>query len=335
MTKLIAWKNSPRRKPLILQGVRQCGKTFILNRFGQENYSRTVYFNFEMQPQLCSIFERGHDTTRIIRELSVYHGALIQPEDSLLILDEIQFCPKAITSLKYFCENSAEYHIATAGSLLGIQLTDSPKIELIWHSIPSQLARPKSKFIYKTVTDGARARDYENALQWLINAGMITKVTHLAQPGMPLSAYEDPHHFKILAADIGLLRRLARLPAGSIILGDRLYTEFRGAMAENLFAQEMLAYGIDDLHFWTSGNTAEVDFVLLNGSRIVPVEIKSADNARAKSLQVYSGKYDPEIKVRVSMKEYAYSKDQKLLSLPPYLLFNFRNLTQKFFDLPS
>lgn len=431
MKNLLAWKNSPRRKPLIMQGVRQCGKTYIIKQFGRENYKRIVYLNFEEQPQLCTIFEKDLDTKRIIFEISAYQNMPVTSADSLIVFDEIQLCPKAITSLKYFCENSNEFHVVAAGSLLGLQLaeptsypvgkvdlmqlypmsfeeylmaagqtplleyamnlsardtipqllaekfssnlsdylicggmpeavadfiqnrdthsvdeilnnllliyerdfrkhaklTDAPKIEMIWKSVPSQLARAKNKFIFKEITEGARARDYENALNWLVNAGMIHRVTHISQPEIPLSAYEDTRHFKILAVDVGLLRRLAGLSATSIITGDRHYTEFKGAMAENFFAQEVLAYGIDHLHFWSSGNKAEVDFVISNDNRIVPVEIKAADNVRARSLSVYSEKYMPEIKVRVSMKGYAFDPESRLLCLPHYLLYRFKELT--------
>jgi predicted AAA+ superfamily ATPase len=419
------------RKPLILQGVRQCGKTFILNQFGRENYSKVAYFNFEDQPEFCSIFQKDLDTDRIIFDLSAYFGSIIERTNTLIIFDEIQFCPKAITSLKYFCEKNNDYHIAAAGSLLGIQLaeptsypvgkvdllslyplsfeefliacgqtqlfdyvikmdpsqspaklftdkltacltdyqicggmpeavsayiqtrdiqavdkildnllliyerdfrkharlTDAPKIDLIWHSVPSQLARIKNKFIFKEITEGARARDYENALQWLVNAGMIHRVSHISQPRIPLSAYEDPRHFKIFAFDIGLLRRLAKLSAASIIMADEHYAEFKGALAENFFAQEMVAYGMADLYFWTSGNMAEIDFVIANQNRIIPVEIKAADNVRARSLAVYSEKFEPAIKVRVSMKGFAFSKETRLIALPHYMLFRFKDLT--------
>jgi len=434
MKDLKAWKSSSHRKPLIMQGVRQCGKTFILKRFGQEAYSDTAYFNFEDQPQLCEIFQRNLDTDRILFELSAFHGSIIKKSDTLIILDEIQLCPKALTALKYFCENNNDYHIVTAGSLLGIQLAeptsypvgkadllhlyplsfeefllacgqetlvdyvsslklsdsipnllsdkllsfwqdfqicgglpeaaaafiqerdiqktdkllddllnlyerdirkhaqalDAPKIDLIWHSLPSQLARVKNKFIYKEITEGARARDYENALQWLINAGMIHRVTHISEPRVPLMAYEDTRHFKLLSMDIGLLRRLARLSANSIITVDKYYAEFKGAIAENFFAQEMLAYGLDDLHFWTSGNLAEIDFIIANDNRIIPVEIKAADNVRSKSLKVYADRYKPEISVRISTKGFSYSSDNRLLSLPHYLLFRFRDFTMNF-----
>ncbi|HBP37793.1 MAG TPA: ATPase [Clostridiales bacterium] len=431
MKDLKAWKASTRRKPLILQGVRQCGKTYILKKLGQENYQSTAYFNFEGQPKLCEVFQKNLDTNRIIFELAAFSDIKIKPQETLIILDEIQLCPKALTALKYFCENNNDYHIVSAGSLLGIQLAeptsfpvgkvnllhlyplsfeefllacgqetlieytkelglssvipeiiadkmlsfwldyqicgglpeavsvyiqdrdvqatdqilddllvlydrdirkhalplDAPKIDLVWHSVPSQLARIKNKFIYKEIADGARARDYENSLQWLINASMIHMITHISAPRIPLPAYEDTHHFKLLTLDIGLLRRLSRLSANSIILSDKHYAEFKGAIAENFFAQEMLAYGLSDLHFWTSGNTAEVDFVVANDSRIIPVEIKAADNVRARSLSVYQERYQPEISVKVSLKGLSYSAGNRLLCLPHYLLFRFKELT--------
>jgi predicted AAA+ superfamily ATPase len=432
MKDLLAWKSSPRRKPLILQGVRQSGKTYILNLFGHLHYRKTAYFNFEDHPVICEVFKKDLDTNRIIFELAAHLGSPIDKEHTLIFLDEIQLCPRALTSLKYFCENNNEYHIVTAGSLLSIQLAqptsypvgtvdllflyplsfeeflkacgqeqlleimnnlvlsdsvsavaagklqkfwqdyqicggmpeaaavyiqdrdtqvtdtildnllmlydrdirkyakliDSPKIELIWHSIPSQLARVKNKFIYKDIKEGARARDYENALQWLVDAGMVHRVTHISEPRIPLSAYEDLRYFKIFALDIGLLRRLAGLSADSIITSDQHYVEFKGAMAENAFVQEMLAYGNKNMNFWTSGNTAEIDFIITLEDRIIPIEIKSAERVRSKSLAIYDQRYQPDLKVRISTKGFSFTPESRLLSLPLHLLFCFRKLAE-------
>jgi uncharacterized protein len=433
MKDLIAWKNSPRRKPLILQGARQCGKTYILSHFGNQYYKNLAYFNFEEQPVLCEVFKHDLDTDRIIFELSAHAKFSITKSDTLIFLDEIQLCPPAITSLKYFCEKNNAYHIVAAGSLLGIQLAqptsfpvgkvdlmflyplsfeefllasgqdqirdiashldisghlpevavtrlqsswqdyqicggmpeaaaafiqdrniqvtdqildnllfiierdirkyakvvDSPKIELIWRSLPAHLSRVKKKFIYKDVKEGARARDYENALQWLVNAGLVHQVTHISDPKIPLTAYEDIRHFKLFAFDIGLLRRLAGLSSASILIADQHFMEFKGAMAENAFAQEMMAYGFKKLHFWTSGNTAEIDFIITNETQIVPVEIKSSERVRSKSLEVYDQKYLPDVKVRVSMRNFTYTPGNRLIFLPAYMLYRFRDMTIK------
>ena len=399
------WRNNPKRKPLVLKGVRQCGKTWLLKEFGKQYYPDVAVFNFEETPSLCSIFEQDLDVKRILLELGIIRGKTIQPDKTLIILDEIQACDKALTSLKYFQENAPEYHIACAGSLLGIVLhenhsfpvgkvdfltlypmsfeefllamdqgmlrgyissmklgqkisepianqltnylrqyfmiggmpevvriwketqdlaeaekvqqailssyeldfakhaprTEFPKLNAIWASIPQQLSKPNSKFIFSHVKKGWRAKDLENALEWLIRAGLLHKVCLIEKPYFPLSSYADATSFKLYLCDIGLLRKLAGVPAQIILNSSNLYTEFRGAMTENYVLTEFVQSVTETLYYWNSGNTAEVDFVLQQGAEIVPVEVKSEKSVKSRSLAEYRNKYHPAYAVRTSM----------------------------------
>lgn len=399
------WRQNPKRKPLVLKGVRQCGKTWLLKEFGEQNYSDVAVFNFEENPSLCSIFEQDLDVKRILLELGVTRGKAIQPEKTLMILDEIQACDKALTSLKYFQENAPEYHIACAGSLLGIALhenqsfpvgkvdfltlypmsfeefliamdqrmltgylaslelgqnisepianqltgylrqyfmiggmpevvrtwketqdlrevetvqqsiissyeldfakhaprTEFPKLSAIWASIPQQLSKPNSKFIFSHVKKGWRAKDLENALEWLIRAGLLHKVCMIEKPYIPLSAYADATSFKLYLCDVGLLRKLAGVPAQVIWSSSDIYKEFRGAMTENYVLNELYKSATDTLYYWSSGNMAEVDFVLQQGAEIIPIEVKSEKSVKSRSLAEYRKKYNPMYAVRTSM----------------------------------
>lgn len=420
---LIKWKESNNRKPLILKGVRQCGKTWILKEFGKNNYEDIAYFNFEGNEALQERFAQDLDTKRIIEELSVLNNKLIKPEKTLIIFDEIQFCNKALTSLKYFYENSPQYHIVCAGSLLGILLSkplsfpvgkvdfldlkpmnfkefllanneeilidylekntgkvsaifenklinylknfyivggmpevvekwietkdieqiekiqdsilnsyeldfakhapvsDSPKLSLIWDYIPRELSKENSKFVYGHVKQGARAKDLEDALQWLISAGMCHMVNKIEKPNMPLSSYINMSNFKIYMCDVGLLRRKAKVDA-SIILSDNkeIYKEFKGAMAENFVLLELMGLNNDKLYYWTSGNTAEVDFIWQLKEKIIPFEVKSGSNLNSRSLSVYREKYNPEISVKTSIKN--IDIQDGIINIPLYLLWN-------------
>ena len=399
------WRQNPKRKPLVLKGVRQCGKTWLLKEFGEQNYPDAAVFNFEENPSLCSIFEQDLDVKRILLELGVTRGKAIQPEKTLIILDEIQACDKALTSLKYFQENAPEYHIACAGSLLGIALhenqsfpvgkvdfltlypmsfeefliamdqrmmtgylaslklgqnisdpianqltgylrqyfmiggmpeavrtwketqdlrevetvqqsiissyeldfakhaprTEFPKLSAIWASIPQQLSRPNSKFIFSHVKKGWRGKDLENALEWLIRAGLLHKVCMIEKPYIPLSSYADATSFKLYLCDVGLLRKLAGVPAQVIWSSSDIYKEFRGAMTENYVLNELVKSVTDTLYYWSSGNMAEVDFVLQQGAEIVPVEVKLEKSVKSRSLAEYRKKYNPTYAVRTSM----------------------------------
>ena len=421
LTKLIDWKNKDKRKPLIVNGVRQCGKTFILESFADTCYEDKAYFNFEKDSSLAEIFENNYDTERIILELSLVHGKAIKPESTLVIFDEIQECSRAITSLKYFCENAPQYHIACAGSLLGIHLKktsfpvgkvdlitmypmsfsefvramgeemladfiddysrgtkipeavgnkytallkqyyvvggmpeavqawcdtkdigrvediqqtiidsyehdfakhadikDFPKLTAIWKSIPEQLAKPNNKFIFSHVKKGWRAKDLEDALLWLVNAGLVYKVCKIEKPYMPLSAYKDDTAFKLYLADVGILRKLSRLPASVIIDSSPIYTEFKGALTENFVLYELVKSSDDDIYYWVSGNQAEVDFITQCGVSIVPIEVKAEKNVKARSLAEYRKKYEPEYSVKTSMKNDTSGKE--VLNVPLYLI---------------
>lgn len=421
--KLLEWKNSKGRKPLILKGVRQCGKTWILKEFGKNNYEDVAYFNFEGNEALQERFSQDLDITRIIEELSILNKKVIRPEKTLIIFDEIQFCNKALTSLKYFCENAPEYHIACAGSLLGITLSrplsfpvgkvnflelkpmnfyefllangedllinylekdtkqlsepfkeklknylkyyyivggmpevvnawietkdleqvekiqdiilnsyeldfakhaplaDIPKLNLIWDYIPRALSRENSKFMYGHVKQGARAKDLEDALQWLISAGMCYKINRIEKPNIPISSYVDMQSFKIYMCDVGLLRRKAKV-AASTILSDNIetYKEFKGAMAENFALLELISV-IGDLPFyWTSGNTAEVDFLFQFKDKVIPLEVKSGDSLGSRSLTLYRQKYRPQISIKASLKNIDFQDD--IINVPLYMLWN-------------
>ena len=405
--KLLAWKNQPDRKPLVLKGVRQCGKTYILKEFGREQYRDYVYFNFEETKALNTLFDQDYDVKRIILDLGLFAGKSIIPGDMLIILDEIQECPKAITALKYFCENAPEYHVACAGSLLGLAIHENqsfpvgkvdihtmypmsfyeflsaagedtlaeylihfrrgasvseliggklrtalkqyfvtggmpeavyiwcktqsvekvesvqqdilssyeldfakhappsefPKLSAIWASVPQQLAKPNSKFIFSHVKKGWRSKDLEDALQWLVRAGLVYKVCKVEKPFMPLSSYADATCFKLYLCDVGLLRRLARLPAQIVLESSEIYTEFKGAMAENYVLGELVKHVDETPYYWNSGNSAEVDFIVQCGTHIVPIEVKSEGNVKARSLAEYRKKYEPTVSVKTSMKD--------------------------------
>lgn len=419
---LIAWKEKTNRKPLILKGVRQCGKTYLLKTFGRQCYADTAYFNFEETESLKTLFETDYDVNRILFELGLTLGRTIQRGTTLIIFDEIQECGRAITALKYFCENAPEYHIVCAGSLLGIALKkqpsfpvgkvdfltlypmsyaefllangetqlagylttfkrgekisepvanklttylkqyyvtggmpevvqmwcethdiektekvqqmildsyqfdfskhapvkDFPKILAIWQSIPEQLAKDNSKFIFGHVRKGWRAKDLEDALIWLEGAGLVYKVCRIEKPFIPMSAYADPTVFKLYLCDVGLLRKLSKLPYEVILESSALYTEFKGAMTENFVLCELLKSLENTPYYWTSGNSAEVDFVIQCGTQIVPIEVKSERNVKAKSLAEYRKKYEPVYAVKTSMR--SETNGIGVLNIPLYLI---------------
>ncbi len=420
------WKESPARKPLVLKGVRQCGKTYILKEFGAGSYPDVAYFNFEETPVIAGLFERDYDVRRILTELGLFRGKTIEPGRTLVIFDEIQECGRALTSLKYFCENAGEYHIACAGSLLGIAIhndrsfpvgkvdfltlypmsfyeflaatgseqlaeylegfvsgqplsgpvagkletalrvyytvggmpeavktwrdtndlgkteavqrqilagyeldfvkhataAEFPKLKAVWEAIPQQLARPTGKFIFSQVRKGWRARDLEDALQWLTGAGLVYKVCRIEKPFLPLSSYADAGAFKLYMADVGLLRSLAGVPARVVLEPSALYTEFRGAVTENFVLNELVKSSGDRVYYWTSGNEAEVDFVVQQDEHVIPIEVKSAENVRAKSLAEYRKRYAPEFAVLTSMQGRTGGKG--LIRIPLYMMASLR-----------
>jgi uncharacterized protein len=418
--KLLAWKNSKERKPLILQGARQTGKTWILKKLGRDHFDDMAYFNFEKQPELSQFFEITKDPKRIIENLTLLHGKPIYEGKTLIIFDEIQECNSALNSLKYFKEEAPGYIIACAGSLLGVALSrgasfpvgkvdfiqvhpltfdeflaeasgdlwhyinqiheigpipdiffsqlaeklkiyfltggmpeavvaliknrdieqvqnvlqnildayrldfskhvdtkNIPKINFIWDSLPSQLARENRKFLYQTIKPGARAREYEDALLWLINAGLAYKIHCISKPAIPLSAYRDLGAFKIYMSDVGLLRRLSQLDPIAIKEGNRLFTEFKGALTENFILTSILTQFEGLPSYWRSGNRAEVDFILQQHNEIIPVEVKSDENVRSKSLSLYRNAYNPALSIRFSMRNLKFTDG--LLNIPLFL----------------
>jgi len=416
------WKDSPTRKPLLVKGVRQCGKTWLLEEFGRICYSDTAYFNFEGNAALSARFEGDFDVHRIVSELGILRQKAIVPGETLIIFDEIQFCNQALTSLKYFCENAPEYHVVCAGSLLGVALSkplsfpvgkvdfltlrpmsfeefllangeemlcehlralsphekvselfterletllktyyivggmpeavqvwldthdiaalekvqqsilnsyeldfakhapskDFPKLAAIWRSIPLQLAKESSKFIFSQVKQSWRAKDLEDALEWLLSAGMVHKVTKIEKPFIPLSAYEDQSFFKLYMSDVGLLRKMANLPTAVILEKNDTFREFKGALTENYVLCELMQSAEQTPFFWRSGNIAEVDFILQHGVDMVPIEVKSERNDKAKSLAEYRKKYAPRVAVKTTMKNVGGGDVRKV---PLYLLW--------------
>ncbi len=419
---MLKWKENPLRKPLIIKGVRQCGKTYLLKEFGVAHYKDVAYFNFEETQKLSSVFEEDLNPARIINELSLFLDKKIIPSETLIILDEIQFCNKALTSLKYFCEKAPEYHIVCAGSLLGIALSkplsfpvgkvdfltlypmnflefllangeamlfdylqeikvgdkvsellhdklikflkeyyitggmpevvdlwistkdiekvesaqqrildsyeldfakhapksDFPKLSAIWRSIPEQLAQENTKFIFSQVRKGWRAKDLEDALEWLISAGLAYKVAKIEKPFIPLSSYADQTFFKLYLCDVGLLRCLAKVPASIIFDKTNNYKEFKGSLTENFVLSELVSSHKTTPYYWKSNNTAEVDFIVQMGTEIVPIEVKSEQNDKAKSLAEYRKKYNPSHSIKTSTK--TLSGDQSLHNIPLYLI---------------
>jgi len=415
---LLAWQQSPRRKPLLLQGVRQCGKTWLLRQFGHDNFRHTAYVNFDENPEYADFFATK-DVKRIVPNLSLATGVPITAGDTLLILDEIQGCPAALNALKYFHENMPSLHVAAAGSLLGVALagsgfpvgqvdflrlgplsfteflsalgddnlvdfcqdtkiepvpapflsllderfraymvtgglpepvnawvtdrdtalvdqallsilnayeldfakhanpTDFPKISLIWASLPSQLSRENKKFLYQAVKPGARAREYEDALQWLVGAELVTKVYRSTRPGVPVAAYDDLAAFKLYAVDVGVLRRLAKLDAASVANFEQIAAEFRGGLIEN-YALEALLPQLDAApRYWSESNPSrEVDYLIQLGSDVLPVEVKSGPSVRSKSLTRYAELFADDVPLRVRLSGQNLTLDGDLLNIP-------------------
>ena len=409
--KLTEWKNSADRKPLIVQGVRQCGKTYLINEFGSENYKNVVYINFEEKDEYRNIFDNDLNPRRIFEDISLVRGVEISPDSTLIFLDEIQLCGRAVTSLKYFFEGAPEYHVIAAGSLLGVAIaektsfpvgkvdfltlrpmnfeefllandkenwvehivqgkdysllehqlrellkkyyvvggmpacvkawvetkslekveymqesiltsyekdfakhapkTDYPKLTAIWHSIPNQLAKENTKFIFSQVKDSWRAKDLTDALEWLLSAGLVHKVKLIETPAFPLDAYSNDSYFKLYLCDVGLLRKLSNVPAGIIFDKSPLYREFKGAMVENFVLTEILK-NYNKAYYWRSGNMAEIDFIIQDGMDIVPIEVKADRIAHAQSLTSYRNKYKPAKSLATAM---------ETNDLPLYLLW--------------
>ena len=426
MKNLINWKNSSSRKPLILKGARQVGKTYILKEFGKNNYHDFVYFNFDHDDGLAELFKNTKDPKRIIEQLILVAGKKIEPEKTLIIFDEIQECPNALNSLKYFQEETPEYHIACAGSLLGIRLSrtsfpvgkvdflnlypmtfsefliadgcdnlvecmnkvknveaipkifedqlleklkiyyviggmpeavyswvnekdiekvnyiqsniitsyesdfskhtdnsEANKISLIWNGIPSQLARENKKFIYHAIKEDARAREYENALNWLNDANIIYKCYNVSKCSFPLKAYNDISSFKIYVNDVGLLRRMSNLDSKIILEGNKLFEEFKGSFSENYVINELIAT-FDMIPNYYTFNRNEIDFVIQYKNKIIPIEVKSNKSTNNVSLTKFNNNNDNDFSFRFSVNN--LNRDGKIINIPLYFIEYIKNL---------
>lgn len=424
MKDLVRWKNDKYRKPLILKGVRQVGKTWLLREFSDQHYDNMAYFNFDEHEEYKQFFENTKDVERILQNLMMASGQTAKPTKTLIVFDEIQECPNALNALKYFCENAPEYHVACAGSLLGIALSkpasfpvgkvdflemspmnftefllangdahlvdymnslktiepipdaffnplseklkmyfitggmpesvgawteerdvdlmqkvlknilnayeldfakhteprDYPKISLIWKSIPSQLARENKKFHYKAVKEGARAREYEDALQWLCDANLSHKIYRSSAPGLPIAAYDDLSAFKLYLVDVGLLRRLSLLDPSAFREGNRLFSEFKGALSENYVLQALLHQFEATPRYWAVDNPRyEVDFLIQRKNDILPIEVKSEGNVDSKSLRKFKEKYNGKVKLRVRFSLSNLCLNEDMLNIPLFM----------------
>lgn len=417
MEELRAWKAKKNRKPLIIRGARQVGKSWLMKEFGTREYEDMIYVSFDNNERMANLFEGSMNVERLIAGLELYAGRKIVPDTTLLVFDEIQETPKALTSLKYFNENAPQYQIVCAGSLLGVALHHGtsfpvgkvefldlhpmsfieflaaagkeqyaellngggfdiasafaqdyadllktyyfvggmpeavrvfcegksfdearevqrrildayeqdfskhapgaavPRIRMLWNSIPSQLAKENKKFIYGLVKEGARAKEYELALLWLADCGLVSKVHRVASPEIPLKAYEDLKAFKLFLNDVGLLSCMTNIHQSILLDGDRLFTEFKGALTEQYVLQQLKTLRGLDVYYWSAErSSAEVDFLVSDGREVVPVEVKAEVNLRAKSLKAFHDKYAPRLSVRTSMA--GYKREEWLLNLP-------------------
>lgn len=421
MEQLIRWKNQKNRKPLIIEGARQTGKTWLMKEFGRLEYTDTVYINFDSNKRMEDLFSSDLNTERLISGLQLYAGQKIDPENTLLIFDEIQEVPRALASLKYFYENAPQFQIVCAGSLLGIALHGGtsfpvgkvsflklyplsykeflmavglerfakliddqdfelitafketyisalkqyyfvggmpeavqsfvndqdfqevreiqknillayeqdfskhapneivPKIRMVWNSIPSQLAKENKKFIYGVIREGARAKDFETAIMWLADCGLVHKVSRINGVGLPVKAYEDLKAFKLFMVDIGLLGCMAGLHEKTLLDGNDLFVEFKGALSEQYVCQQMETLHDLSVYYYTNDRSScEVDFIIDAGGKVTPLEVKAEVNLKAKSLKTYWEKYAPAICVRTSLRD--YKKESWVLNLPLYAI---------------
>lgn len=426
---LLEWKNktNDERKPLILQGARQVGKTWLLEELGRKEFKNVAYINFEEQPALCDLFEKDFDVKRILAAISISSSQELIGGETLIILDEIQEAKRGLLALKYMYINAPEYHIAAAGSLLGIALHSNesfpvgkvefinieplsfieflyavdatglakalesgdislillfrekyieflrqyyyiggmpevvadyiqkqdlkrvrqihnsileayrkdfskhppisiiPRIRLVWDSVPSQLAKENKKFIYGAIREGARAKEFELAIEWLSDAGAINKITRINNAELPAKAYEDVNAFKLYCVDIGLLGAMSGLSANALINGNEIFSQYKGALTEQYVYQQLRAMDINDIHYWSPNNgSAEVDFVIQYNDHIIPIEVKAEENLKAKSLKVYRDKYHPSIALRLSMSD--YREQDELINIPLYAINIIENI---------
>jgi hypothetical protein len=420
---LISWKNSNTRKPLVVRGARQVGKTWLLKEFGQTHYSKLVYINFENTPNLKQLFSKDLDVKRILSVLEIHSGLSITQNDTLIVFDEIQEVPFGLTALKYFCEDAPHIHIAAAGSLLGLsmpnktsfpvgkvdfldiypmsflefitalgedKLSDAiknrsweiidifhdklidylrtyyyvggmpevvqnfiynqkwdevrliqqrilnsyeadfskhapleiiPRIRMVWQSIPSQLAKENKKFVYSTIREGARAKDFELAIQWLVDAGVLLKVSRISKPELPIIAFQDLSAFKLYLHDVGLLSAMVNLDNKSIIQGNELFLQFRGALTEQYVIEQLQNSKNLYIGYWTnSRNTAEVDFIVQTKTEVIPIEVKAETNLKAKSFKYFCEKHKPKTAIRTSLKK--HEQQSWMTNIPLYAINN-------------
>jgi predicted AAA+ superfamily ATPase len=415
---LLDWKNNPARKPLIIQGARQVGKTFLMKHFGENEFEQVAYFNFESQPLLCNLFAEELSPRKILQGLELLSNQTIEPKNTLIIFDEIQACKNAITSLKYFQEDDPSYFIVAAGSLLGVAIHQGvsfpvgkvsflnlypfnflefleamgkqkwgdlileqqhdliaklateleallkdyiviggmpavvmqfaatgkyqacrntqleilqayendfskhapiqqlPRIRQVWQSIVSQLAKENSKFIYSVLRKGARAKDFELAIEWLSDAGLIQIVSRVKKPGHPLKSYASWEDFKIYLNDTGLLGAMAQLSTDVVLKDHELFTEFKGILTEQYVLQQLISMGHDGYYWHPENATAEVDFLITHNDEIIPVEVKAARNVKSKSLSVYHAQYPTAKAIRLSL--LPYKEQSYMTNIPLY-----------------
>lgn len=424
---LYKWKEKDNRKPLIIRGARQVGKTWLMKEFANKAYKSHAYINFDNNMQMKQLFLQDLNVDRLIMGLELYTGKKIVPSETLIIFDEVQEVPDALTSLKYFNEDAPSYHIVCAGSLLGIalhpgtsfpvgkvefmdlyplsfsefmlamgkeqyaELLESkdydmittfkqeyinllkqyffvggmpevvahyavnkdfqgvreiqrrildayeqdfskhapneivPRIRMLWNSIPAQLAKENKKFIYGLIKEGARAKEYETALLWLADCGLVHQVNRVNAPNIPLKAYEDLKAFKLFTLDVGLLSCMVGLHQSALLSGNDLFREFKGALTEQYVLQQLKTLDNLNVYYWTNDrNRAEIDFLIDSESRVIPVEVKAEVNLQSKSLKTFRDKYDIEISVRTSMSD--YKKEERLINLPLYAISNIKKI---------
>ena len=420
MDKLVYWKNKRNRKPLILKGARQVGKTWLMKEFGKKCFKNTAYINFDSDVRMRRIFEEDYDIQRIIRMINIETGERIIPEETLIIFDEVQEAPRAISSLKYFCENAPEYAVVSAGSLLGVAIHEGvsfpvgkveslnmypmsfrefltamgeealadiieekdyqalntfsdkyinwlklyyfvggmpeavndyaecgdvtsvrdiqkqilelyendfskhtpndelARIRMVWNSIPLQLAKENKKFFFGQIRKGARAKDFELAIEWLQDCGLAGKVYRVEKPGIPLKAYTDFSAFKIYLLDVGLLGAMSDLDARSILEKNELFTEFKGALTEQYVYQQIISETEYTPYYFSASSHTEIDFLIQKEGQVIPLEVKAEENVKAKSLKAYFNKYNPPYAVRTSMMD--YRKEEWMVNIPLYAI---------------
>jgi predicted AAA+ superfamily ATPase len=422
--KLIKWKLDKNRKPLIVQGARQVGKTWLIKKFGKTEFKQTLYVNFEKETRLQNLFLQDLNPKRIITTLEAFFQMKVETENTLIVFDEIQSAQKGLTSLKYFCEDAPEYYVIASDSLLGMNLhskvsfpvgkvnflymypmnfyefllaldetglagilekkqwdilsvfTDKfkeklkyyfyiggmpevvsdfatnrdwrtirtkqeeilttyendfskhapyeivPRLNMVWNSIPAQLDKENKKFIYGVMKEGARAKDYKLAIQWLVDSGILLKTFRVSKPNMPLIAYQDLSAFKLFFNDIGLLSAKSRLDVKTIIGDNTLFTEFKGALTEQFVMQQFCAAEMDYIGYWTNDkSTAEVDFVVQHKGKVIPIEVKAGENLKAKSFKFFCEKYKPQTAIRTSLSD--FRQESWMTNVPLYIIGNY------------